>query len=206
MSEVIQQEGILTYVDELGNETEMYPEVKTDNTLTISGKAADAKAVGEKITEAVENAAAKAITLTQEEYDALPEEEKAKGIYVISDGEDLTAKNMFYDGSLTGLGNNVQDAVDNMNAYINTLERFCYLGTSRELNYSDMNLFAISGIYRIANNVVSNMPADLEGNGILLVFDVGNTVFIQIYVNFDAASYIRMCWYGTWSVWRTVAT
>lgn len=115
MSEVTQYEGILTYVDAAGNETEMYPEVKTDESLTVSGKPADAKAVGDKITEAVKNAGAKAKTLTQEEYDALSEEEKANGIYVVPGGEDLTAKNLAYDGSVTGLGNNVQDAVDNVN-------------------------------------------------------------------------------------------
>lgn len=115
MSEVTQYEGILTYVDAAGNETEMYPEVKTDKSLTVSGKPADAKAVGDKITEAMKNAGGKVITLTQEEYDALPEEEKKNGIYVVPGGEDLTAKNLFYDGSETGLGNNVQDAVDNVN-------------------------------------------------------------------------------------------
>lgn len=115
MSEVTQYEGILTYVDAAGNETEMYPEVKTDESLTVSGKPADAKAVGDKIKEAMENAGGKAINLTQEEYDALPEEEKKNGIYVTPGGAELTAKNLFYDGSVTGLGNNVQDAVDNVN-------------------------------------------------------------------------------------------
>ena len=42
-----QYEGILTHVDANGNETQMYPEVKTDTTLSVSGKAADAAAVGE---------------------------------------------------------------------------------------------------------------------------------------------------------------
>ena len=58
---------------------------------------------------------AKAISLSQAEYDALSEDEKNNGIYVTPDGEDLTAKNLFYDGSETGLGNNVQDAIDNQN-------------------------------------------------------------------------------------------
>ena len=44
-----QYEGILTHVDANGNETQMYPEVKTDTTLSISGKAADAAAVGSKL-------------------------------------------------------------------------------------------------------------------------------------------------------------
>lgn len=57
---------------------------------------------------------AKAITISQEDFDKLSEEEKASGIYVIPEGEDLTAKNLFYDGSVTGLGNTVQDAIDNL--------------------------------------------------------------------------------------------
>ena len=43
-------EGVLSYLDESGNEVELYPNVKTDSTLTQSNKAADAKAVGDKLT------------------------------------------------------------------------------------------------------------------------------------------------------------
>lgn len=42
-------EGTLSYVDSKGNVTEMYPEIKTDEVMNISGKAADAKAVGDKL-------------------------------------------------------------------------------------------------------------------------------------------------------------
>ena len=42
-------EGILSYVDSKGNVTEMYPEIKTDEVMNTSGKAADAKAVGNKL-------------------------------------------------------------------------------------------------------------------------------------------------------------
>lgn len=42
-------EGTLSYVDSEGNVTEMYPDIKTDEALTTSGKAADAKAVGNKL-------------------------------------------------------------------------------------------------------------------------------------------------------------
>lgn len=59
---------------------------------------------------------AKAITISQEDFDKLSEEEKANGIYVIPDGEDLTAKNMFYDDSETSLGNTVQDAIDELSS------------------------------------------------------------------------------------------
>lgn len=54
-------------------------------------------------------------TVTQEYYNSLPESEKAKGIY-ITDGDDLTAKNIYYDGSETGLGNTIQGAIDELNS------------------------------------------------------------------------------------------
>jgi len=46
-------EGTLSYVDSEGNVTEMYPDIKTDEALTTSGKAADAKAVGDKLKKAL---------------------------------------------------------------------------------------------------------------------------------------------------------
>ena len=42
-------EGTLSYIDSKGNVTEMYPEIKTDDVMNTSGKAADAKAVGDKL-------------------------------------------------------------------------------------------------------------------------------------------------------------
>ena len=44
-----QYEGVFTHVDDNGNEVQMYPEVKTDTTLSVSGKAADAAVVGSKL-------------------------------------------------------------------------------------------------------------------------------------------------------------
>ena len=46
-------EGTLSYVDSKGNVTEMYPEIKTDEVMNISGKAADAKVVGDKLKKAL---------------------------------------------------------------------------------------------------------------------------------------------------------
>lgn len=53
--------------------------------------------------------------LTQAEYDALPDSKNSDGvIYVISDAPDMDARNIFYDGSKTGLGNDIQEAIDNL--------------------------------------------------------------------------------------------
>ena len=41
--------GVFTHVDDDGNEIRLYPEIKTDESLSVSGKAADAAAVGDKI-------------------------------------------------------------------------------------------------------------------------------------------------------------
>lgn len=53
-------EGTLSYVDSKGNVTEMYPEIKTDNVMNASGKAADAKVVGDKL-KVVDNKLKKAL-------------------------------------------------------------------------------------------------------------------------------------------------
>ena len=52
------------------------------------------------------------VKLTQAEYNALPEAQKKKGHYIITDAEGLSAKYMEYDDSETQFGvNNVQDAI-----------------------------------------------------------------------------------------------
>ena len=62
----------------------------------------------------------KPVELTKAQYEALGESTKTDGIlYAITDGDDLSAKNLEYDGSITGLGNNVQDAIDVLNANVN---------------------------------------------------------------------------------------
>lgn len=63
-------------------------------------------------------------TMTQAAYDALPEEEKKNGIYVIEDeGNVFTAKNIEYDGSISGLGATVQQAIDNTFVNINNINK-----------------------------------------------------------------------------------
>ena len=41
--------GVFTHVDDDGNEIRLYPDIKTDESLSVSGKAADAAAVGTNI-------------------------------------------------------------------------------------------------------------------------------------------------------------
>ena len=41
--------GVFTHIDGEGNETRLYPDIKTDESLSVSGKAADAAAVGTNI-------------------------------------------------------------------------------------------------------------------------------------------------------------
>lgn len=65
------------------------------------------------------------IEITQEEYDALPEEEKNRDdvIYDIIDGDyELTAKDMFFDYSGTNLTkDNAEDAIKEINDKVTTL-------------------------------------------------------------------------------------
>lgn len=60
------------------------------------------------------------IKLTQAEYDALPNDKLSDdNIYLITDSGELTAENLFYDDTETGLGvNNVQDAIVEQNKKI----------------------------------------------------------------------------------------
>lgn len=54
MSDVTEKEGVFSIVDDDGNITRLYPDAKTDATLSVSGKPSDAASVGEKIRE-IEN-------------------------------------------------------------------------------------------------------------------------------------------------------
>lgn len=59
------------------------------------------------------------VKLTQAEYDALSNDKLSNDtIYLITDSSngELTAENLFYDGTETGLGNNVQSAIDELNS------------------------------------------------------------------------------------------
>ena len=57
------------------------------------------------------------VKLTQAEYDALSNDKLSDDtIYLITDSGELAAENLFYDGSQTGLGNNVQGAIDKLNS------------------------------------------------------------------------------------------
>ena len=66
----------------------------------------------------------KPVELTKAQYEALGESTKTDGIlYAITDGDELSAKNLEYDGSQTGLGNNVQDAIDELNSNITDIQK-----------------------------------------------------------------------------------
>jgi hypothetical protein len=59
---------------------------------------------------------AKPVELTKAQYEALGDSVLNDNIlYAITDGDGLTAKGIEYDGSNSGLGSNVQDAIDNLN-------------------------------------------------------------------------------------------
>lgn len=58
---------------------------------------------------------AKPVELTKAQYEALGDSVLNDNIlYAITDGDGLTAKGIEYDGSASGLGNNIQDAIDKM--------------------------------------------------------------------------------------------
>ena len=143
---------------------------------------------------------AKAITLTQEEYDALSEEEKANGIYVVSDGEDLTAKNLAYDGSVTGLGNNVQDAVDAVNSKVAS-NQSVEIKTSIQEWAKNATLPACAMITVVDYpNIVDSPSVDGQQEYVLEVFghDTRRLVFAHVYNGSASVTKKRQMFQGEW--------
>lgn len=75
------------------------------------------------------------VKLTQAEYDALSNDKLSNDtIYLITDSGELAAENLFYDGSQTGLGNNIQSAIDKLNSNFETLGESVSSGKSLVAN------------------------------------------------------------------------
>lgn len=87
--------------------------------------------------------------ITQAEYDSLPTIEKYSGTYLITDAEEMSAKTLSYDGSKTGLGTNVQDAIDNSNSKFRYNEK------------TDMMEICIGGKWRDYKRIHSDANIDL---------------------------------------------
>ena len=85
---IIEKEGILKQVDpKTGAVTSLYPEIKTDSTLSVEGKAADAAKVGIVIAGKEEQG----IWISQVDYNKLSEEEKNADVsYYIYDAASST--------------------------------------------------------------------------------------------------------------------
>lgn len=88
--------GVLSVVDENGNVHRIYPDVITDESLSLEGVPADGKAVGDAFRDTLkkidEVASSKSVELTQAEYDALPDSKLTDNVtYYITDGEDAVS-------------------------------------------------------------------------------------------------------------------
>ena len=98
------------------------------------------------------------VKLTQAEYDALSNDKLSNDtIYLITDSGELAAENLFYDGSVTGLGNNVQSAIDKQNKNL----KFKLVGTATSAsvltlpdNFDELYIVSsIIGGWNIANTI-----------------------------------------------------
>ena len=100
--------------------------------------------------------------ITQAAYDALPEEEKNNGIYVIEDDEGniFVARNIEYDGSKTGLGATVQQAIDNIatpqfKEYIINSTDFSHVRSGTSSYYVEIGDFVFVSIYLVNNIAIT---------------------------------------------------
>lgn len=126
-------------------------------------------------------------TVTQDEYDALPESEKNIGIYVISDvenGDDLGAKNMGYDGSETGLGNNVQDAIDAVDNKVDDIDDKIQAMNSKITDNSTL----VNGYCQLPNGLIfqwGSATSTATSAGVSVQFPVPYTNAPSVFVGFD---------------------
>ena len=103
----------------------------------------------------------KPVELTKAQYEALGESTKTDGIlYAITDGDELSAKNMAYDGSVTGLGNNVQSAIDELNSNIRYHLEKISLDASSEPKAWSLNIFR-EGYTPISFSITHNNSTDV---------------------------------------------
>ena len=99
----------------------------------------------------------KPVELTKAQYEALGESTKTDGIlYAITDGDELSAKNMAYDGSVTGLGNNVQSAIDELNSNFSNSsliynEKTDYFGMTYNGEWKDVVFAGFKAVYLYMN-------------------------------------------------------
>lgn len=67
-------------------------------------------------------------------------------------------------------------------------------------DYIDADNMRSTGIYRIYSTD-TNLPVS-NPNGLMLVFFHASSTFVQLFVSFSGETYIRCCWYGTFSTWK----
>ena len=144
MATITEHEGIFKVVDTNGNVKILYPDVKTDKSLSAVDKPADAAAVDSRFTEIeqtvetkfgeldqviAENLIGGVIELSQAEYDEITASDAIKEdvAYFITDGlpDDTfryNAKHIAYDNAESGfVSGNVQDVVDEIKTEVGVL-------------------------------------------------------------------------------------
>lgn len=108
--------------------------------------------------------------ISKENFEKLSEAEKANGCYYVPDGDGLTAKSLEYDGSETGLGNNVQDAIDNQNKKLTQIST-----EDIELTF-DSSTYAIGGYTKTVTFETLNIPTNAK----ILRIDARNVTGVPI--------------------------
>ena len=133
----------------------------------------------------------KVVKLTQAEYNALPNDKLSDdNIYLITDAGELSADNISYDGSETGLGNNVQEAIDELNSNLYNLSTSIVFELVNAGKYtcsaSTKSTFRISltksGYTPVIIGAITGLPSNvtvesttLSGNTLTMIVQNSNT-------------------------------
>lgn len=142
------------------------------------------------------------VKLTQVEYDALGDEKLSdNNIYLITDADELSAENLFYDDTETGFGvNNVQDAIVEQNKNLTWK-----LAGSASKN----NLVSLSGISY--EEVLIYVTNDSDGDGKAGWYDTSlvvpkvalinrQIINMPAYNHNESDHLYCVCWYGNQTI------
>ena len=130
-----------------------------------SASGLDAKNVQEAVDKLAEGAGNKVEYLTQEEYDALPEDKLTNNVEyrILDSGTPTTARNVGYDGTASGLDAvNVQGAIDKMNDSLMNTE-------ISEITFANTITVGANSIAKIGNLCIASFEFSINhdyiGNG-----------------------------------------
>lgn len=188
MSTVKQYEGVLSHVNtKTDTVTEMYPEIKTDTTLSVSGKAADAAVVGAKMDAVNESIDVSDLPSypgykynTDTGYMNVTPAEKYGSVVHMSQASRASI------GELVEGHNELNTKVKNLAADVFVVDGQDYGNTTFG---NDLNDWSTNGVFNTIGGQTENVPPGTDGWGTLFIFRKGDFK-VQLYRAWNTGNYL----------------